>query len=376
MLAISSGASATGVDPATCPIEVRTLGADQGLGPQRGITAVERADGRPLVAVFANQVNNEGVWTWSCNDPQCESGSMTFLGLFGFLQNNPIVMMRANGRPLVFAEGDFRLDLFDCADADCLSSRRAPLPNYVSSDQGVVGFLGRNGLPRFVAGNGNVVGLAMYFCGTPECNSATRVVVPSGLGLGQYFNPVLARGPQGQVVVLHVADLGAGYLPRVMICNDEDCGFSRYITPVLPPDAVVWDVAMRANGRLLLLETELIGGNNVTRLRQCTDNDCASSTTVSLPTNFGISMRIDPDGRPMVGYSGMNFGLIACNDPACSSPAIRPMGSAGSSGAYTQVALKAGGDPMVAIADRSGGPPRLGMCQSARVMRNGFEPVN
>mgnify|MGYP000107534525 CR=1 FL=1 len=376
LLALTSAVSATDINPATCPIEVRTFGLEEGLGTQRGITAVERADGRPLVAVFANQGDKEGVWTWSCNDPQCESGSMSLLGMFSFLQNHPIVMVRANGRPLVFAEGGLGLTLFDCDDADCRFSRRLSVPGYLTSDAGFDGLLGRNGLPRLVSGTNSGPGLVMYFCGTPDCTSASRVFIASGLGVGQYFNPVLARGSQGQVVVLHIADVGTGYLPRVMVCSDEDCGTARYITPVLPAGVTVWDVAMRTDGRLLLLETEFVGGDFVNRLRQCADSDCASSTTVTLPTNFGFSMRIDPDGRPMIGYGGFDFGLIACTDSACSASAIRYMGSAVTNGgAFARIALNADGRPMVAVADRSGGPPRLGLCLSARVMRDGFEPA-
>jgi hypothetical protein len=374
MLALSTSASAMGINPVTCPIEVRTFGLEESLGAQRGIAALERSDGRPLVAVFANQGNQEGVWTWSCDDRDCESGSMSQLGTFGYLQNHPIVMTRANGLPLVFAEGDFGLAVFDCQDGDCRVSRRAQLPGYLTSDAGFEGLLARTGLPQLVAGTHSGPGLVMYFCSTPDCSSASRLLIPSGLGIGQYFNPVLARGPQGQIVVLHTADVGTGNLPRVMVCVDENCSNARYITPALPAGVTVWDVAMRADGRLLLLETELVGGAFFSRLRQCADSDCVSSTTVTLPTNFGFSMRIDPGGRPLIGYSGSSYGLIACTDSACSGSTIRHMGSAGTNGgAFARVTLSAEGLPMVAVADRTDGPPQLGLCRSARVMRNGFE---
>jgi hypothetical protein len=378
LLALAAPAAAIDVDPATCPIEVRTFGVAEGLGAQRGITAVGRADGRPLVAVFADQGPDEGVWVWSCNDPHCASGALRFLGLFSFLQGHPIVMLRADGRPLVFAEGGFRLDLFDCEDADCRFSRRIPVPGYTADDRRFDGFLGSDGLPRLFGGNPSAPGLVMYICGTPDCNNASRVFIESGLGSGSYQSPVVARGPQGQVLVLHQADVGAGSRYRVLVCSDDNCGNRRYVTPVLPAAALVSEVAMRADGRLVFAETEFNGSQFVSRLRRCTDADCATSVvTPLLLGGFADSLRIDPDGRPLIGYGGFSFGMLACVDPGCSFAALRPMGPAGTNGGvFTRLGLNADGQPLVAAADRSGGPPRLGLCPPSRILRDGFEPAD
>lgn len=378
MLAASAASPASEVDPGTCPIDVRRFGVAEGLGAQRGITAVGRADGRPLVAVFADQAADEGVWAWSCNDPLCAGGALTFLGAFGFLQGHPVVLLRANGRPLVFAEGDFRLERFDCEDVDCRSSRRSPVAGYSLLDRGFEGFLGADALPRLVAGTSAGTGLVMYACATAECSSATRRTIESGQGAGAYDSPTLARGPQGQVVVLHRADLGAGYRYGILVCSDGDCTVARYLTPVLPPAAVVSDVAMRADGRLVMVETEFTGSVHQSRLRTCVDADCASSEVMPLFTGaFAFSMRIDPAGRPLIGYGGQPFGMVACTSASCIGRTLRPMGIAGpNGGAFTRLALSAGGQPLVAVADRSGGPPRLGLCDPDRILRDGFEPAD
>jgi hypothetical protein len=370
----ASVACATDVDPARCDLAVRTFGVTEGLGPQRGITAIGRDDGRPFVAVYADQGMDEGVWAWSCQDPHCAAGSLRFLGLFSFLQDHPVVMLRANGRPLVIAEGGFRLDLFDCEDADCQFSRRLAVPGYDSSDGSFVGFLGSDGLPRLFAGNVGVPGLVMYVCGTPTCGNASRTIIEDGLGGAQYYALSLSRGPRGEVLVAHTRDTGALRRQRVLVCDDDDCEQVRYVDPSMPPAATIDDVAMLADGRLVLLENEFTG-TFVSRLRRCSDAACAGSTAVVLPVPFGDSLRIDPDGRAMVGFGGFTWGLVACNDAACSAPVARVMGSAGTNGgAFARLALNADGQPMVAAADRSGGPPRLGLCPPARILRNGFEP--
>jgi hypothetical protein len=373
LLLLASAAAAIDVDPQTCELSVRTFGAAEALGAQRGITAIGRDDGRPLVAVYANQGSNEGVWAWSCLDAHCATGALHFLGLFTSLQEHPIALLRANGRPLVIAEGGFRLDLFDCTDADCQFSQRIAIQGYDTADRGFVGFLGAEGVPRLFAGNANGPGLTMYTCGSPTCNDASRRYINGALGSGQYFGLVLGRGPQGQVLVAHTSETPAGRRKRVLVCSNDNCTSPRFVDPVMPPAATIADVAMQADGRLLLLENEF-NGTFFTRLRRCVDAACASSTTVELPIPFGDSLRIDPDGRPMVGYGGFAFGLVACNDAVCSAPVARFMGSAGTNGgAFARIALNADGQPMVAAADRSGGPPRVGLCPPGRVLRDGFE---
>lgn len=371
-----SQAKADPLDPATCPIEVRTIGVAEGIGAQWGMTAVEHPDRRPFVALLADNAAGHQLWTYSCTDGACGAGTLRSQGSFANPPSgDPITMIGDGGRPLIFALGDFKLDLFRCADRHCTSSTRRTMPNHTGYDFEFDGFLGSDGRPRLIGGIQNSPNIVMFTCNDQTCASSTRREIATGLSGGQNTAMRISRGPAGQVVVAHEFQETAGTNhPRVMICDDENCSSPRFVTPVVAPNTPVNALQMRADGRLIMVEN---GFDTVffSRLRNCSNSECTVSTTQPLSQNFNYSLVRDAGDRPITAYSGFTWGIQVCDSPACGSQLTRPLGTAGSGGAVARISLTLDGRPLVATIDYSGGPPRLALCPPIEIHADGFESI-
>ena len=96
------------------------------------------------------------------------------------------------------------------------------------------------------------------------------------------------------------------------------------------------------------------------KLVHCTNPSCSThDTPVTLDSagdvGLDTSITIGADGLPVISYGDLGFNRVIvakCNDQSCvSSPVITIVGSAGSGGDYTSIAIGADGLPVISYQD-------------------------
>lgn len=218
-----------------------------------------------------------------CGDAECSVVTIRELSqAHASFSSSPSIAIRPDGRPFVFYGNYWGLLAWNCADVECSS--------------GALSQLGPTGV------------LAV--------SSTELVIRTDGRPLLAYAN---SRSEERVV--------------RVFSCHDANCSSgSEYLVADESADSdhiSSLNIALGPDGRAVLAWYRVQGGQGSLRLAQCTDFDCSSASVRSLdtsPTIVNVLMAVRSDGRPvLLEQLSQERNLLTCDTPACLSLARSPL---------------------------------------------------
>ena len=273
------------------------------------------------------------------------------------------ITIGVDGNPVI-SYTDFTntvLKLVHCTNASCITH---DTPVTLDS-AGNVGFytsitIGVDGNPVISYADGDPnFDLKLVHCTNPSCSTHdTPVTLDSAGNVGFYTS--ITIGVDGNPVISYT-EFSPNFDLKLVHCTNASC--STHDTPVTLDSAVdvglYTSITIGVDGNPVISYSEF-SPNFDLKLVHCTNPSCSThDTPVTLDSagDIGLdtSITIGADGLPVISYRdlGINRVIVAkCNDQSCvSSPVITIVGSAGSGGHYTSIAIGADGLPVISYQD-------------------------
>jgi len=319
-------------------------------------------DGNPVISYtdFTNTV----LKLVHCTNASCITHdtpvTLDSAGNVGFYTS---ITIGVDGNPVIsYADGDpnFDLKLVHCTNPSC-STHDTPV---TLDSAGGVGFytsitIGVDGNPVISYSEGNpVFDLKLVHCTNPSCSTHDTPVTLDSTGDVGFYTSITIGVDGNPVISYH--DSTSDDL-KLVHCTNASC--STHDTPVTLDSAVdvglYTSITIGVDGNPVISYSEF-SPNFDLKLVHCTNPSCSThDTPVTLDSagdvGLDTSITIGADGLPVISYGDLGFNRVIvakCNDQSCvSSPVITIVGSAGSGGDYTSIAIGADGLPVISYQD-------------------------
>lgn len=344
-----------------------------------------RADGRPLLAVTTNVLNESDLYLLDCADGGCGSGTVQLLDESTNYNDPPGLLLRADGRPAVAAPWLGGINYYDCSDAACSTRQvRALVPwaNHLGDeaplielDQGRVAVVYR--APPFSAERNDILA---HVCDDSSCQSgSTRTVLDVPAEISRTYVDLMASSDaQGGLLAswIHFTSGSeiAWELQRCPLgmCTSAVPAVVAGRTPVSAPERVAMRV--QADGRPLLLDAQ----RGSRALIDCQDTACAVRVQRPLPIEGDVEvggLEIDAQGHA-VFFERPPGRLVfrVCADPACSTASAHPVEVPTARALSWDLQRRANGELVLAYITSETRELRIATCSEAPFFADGFEP--
>lgn len=311
-------------DPACASAQTFLLqpGADTGFRSQ----AMGYSDGRPLA--YFDGIDHS-LRSSRCTSTACVATARQ-VATNGVAARSPRLALRSDGRAVAIWTRLRTPRMALCSDAEC-SSVTIREPQAANSDGSEPSIAIRpDGRPfafySYVGGN------AGWDCADADCSSgALRPIASAGTGTGQHTELVIRT--DGRPLLAYTRIQGGVREVRVFSCTDADCssGSEHLVADESAVSSSIngLNIALGADGRALLAWNRVQGSEGSLRLAQCVDLDCSSANTRSLnaaPDYYRAALAVRADGRPvLLETAGGGRNLLTCDTPACLSLARAPL---------------------------------------------------
>lgn len=235
--------------------------------------------------------------------------------------------------------------------------------------------IGSDGLPvmsyNYSGGQGV---LRVAHCANAACAGVatlTSVEIGSSGSAGNVGKfTAIAIGTDGLPIVSY--QTGDGTL-KVAHCANSACTGSALITPVDASGTVGLFTAIAIGTDGLPVISYYDSGNGDLKVAHCANAACTGAATITAADSAGsvgayTDIAIGSDGFPIVSYqdaSAHHLKVAHCENAACTGLAtVTPLDVAGSTGYYTSIAIGADGLPVVSYYDLSNGDLKVAHCDS------------
>ena len=224
-----------------------------------------------------------------------------------------------------------------------------------------------NGLPIIsYQGNNN---LKAFDCTNPTCSSGSVRNLDDDGNVGEHTS--IAIRDNGHPIISY-RDVGNGNL-KVFDCNNAECSSGDART--LDDDGTVgsWtSIAIRDNGHPIISYYDPVNINSNLRAFDCANAECSSGTVLTLETGGRVgaftSIAIRDNGHPIIShYDWANGNLKAfdCANATCSSGTVRTLDSGGV-GSFNSIAIRDDGNPIISYRDSTNGNLKVFSCGDPR----------
>ncbi|MGB0135236.1 hypothetical protein [Dokdonella sp.] len=342
-------------------------------------------DGLPVISYHDG--TNFDLKVYACADSGCASGTAHVLDSEFAVGRYTSIVVRANGLPIISYQSSTMASLraYDCTSADCSSG----LVRFL--DAGSVGVdssiaIRADGRPIISYFDNKNWNLKIYDCTTVTCSSGSARTLTDGEGLVGTDTSIAIRLDGMPVVSYRDIDNAA---LKLYTCSATDCssGSSRTLDAIGDVGRYS-SIAIRADGRPVVSYF-----NNATKdlmMYSCSTVECSTGTRRildSLPSpGWYTSIAIGVDGMPIISHynnsgSEQSLRVFVCTDVNCMAGFSRELDAAPGVGAFTGIAIRNNGLPIVSYYDGSNGDLKVYGCADAtcnrdRLFADGFEPAN
>lgn len=343
-----------------------------------------RDDGLPIISYF--DVTNADLKAYACADSACTTGAAHVLDSQFAVGRYTSIAIRANGLPIISYQSPTAdsLRAYDCTSADCSSGIVRFLDaGSVGTDSSVA--IRVDGRPIISYFDNANWALKIYDCTTITCSSGIARTLTAGEGLVGTDTSIAIRLDGLPVISYRDYDNTA---LKLYTCSTEDCssGSSRTLDAIGDVGRYS-SITIRADGRAIISYF-----NNATKdlmMYSCSNIDCTAGTKRSLDSlpspGWYTSIAIGVGGLPVISHfnnSGIEQSLrvYVCMDINCVAGLSRELDAEGNVGAYTSIAMRNDGLPIVSYHDVTNGNLKVYGCADTtcfrdRIFIDGFEPA-
>lgn len=291
------GISATN-EPLCDHSSVTTTAADLRFGA----FAVETPNGNFLSILTQSEAGpNRGLY--QCVNKSCSAA--TFDGYTSALR----IVYDSGLRVTLDSTGASGLRISRCTTSDCRTETKTvtQIVDYLHSEDL---FIGSNGFPVIVYKPGSTPGINVHACSNADCSSGVTTTVLPGV---QTFESVMRQ--DGRLLVFYIDRVNAISTPSVYDCADAQCltGASR----AFAVGGDLLDAAVGPNGVPFFVNSDRVA--RTTELYLCSDVNCSSASSVSLPV-FGVSLAVRPNN--LASMLTLDGRLLSCSNPSCATSTL------------------------------------------------------
>lgn len=322
-----------------------------------------RNDDRPVLAYHEN--SNGSLRLYDCADPVCASGTRRTLDSAGDVGEDISIAIRPNGFPVVAYRdvSNLSLKLYDCNNVACTTGSARILDDTINVNQYLSMALRTDGRP-FIVYYDSLSGLHVYDCDNVTCSSGQRRALPGGVPTGTS----VAIRADGRPLIVIGGNAGAATSVRVFDCNDVAC--SAGVLRTLTPNTSRYPVSMvlRNDGRPFIT---MYGTTSTLTSFDCSDADCTSASFSVLDaevTDQGGAVKLRSNGNLLIAFGRYlsvdeaQVRLFDCTNAACTAGSNRLVIEGGNFGQAIALGLRSDGRPVLAFYDELNQDLRLRIC--------------
>lgn len=218
--------------------------------------------------------------------------------------------------------------------------------------------------------------LKVLHCGNSSCSTGNTIATPDATGtVGQYTSITV---DSNNFPVVSYYDATSGKL-KVLHCGNAACTVGNTIVKpdLVGSNGVQSSIKMNSSGNPVVSYFDFT--QTALKVLTCGNSNCNAGNTVTTVDSTGDvgrypSLVLDSNGKPAVSYLDLTNGklkVLRCGNATCSSGnTFASIGSGGTVGYYSSLAIDSIGNPMVSYYDITNGKLNMLRCGNASCTSN------